>query len=214
MSRADFLVHTEADRDKMIAALKRAPIMDGFTVTAKRSSRTIPQNARMWVMLTIISKEVEWHGAHLSPEDWKILFMQALGHEMRIAPNIAGNGIVSLGGRSSKLTKEEFSDLMELISAFAAERGVDLGKDQKESPVTEAEKPGELPRTSDGAMEWARQWAAWYLTLPKDQEDAFIDETSTLIRVCKSINPATEDVFTNAINYGPDVTAEKEAMQQ
>ena len=47
---------------------------------------------------------------------------------MRMVPNLDGNGFVSLGRSSSALSKEEFSDLMELIAAFAAERGVDLGE--------------------------------------------------------------------------------------
>lgn len=126
MSRETVIISTETNRQKALGWLAKAPL--GFVVTFQRNKRSIPQNARMWAMLGEISRKVEWHGAHLSPDDWKILFLQALGHEMRIAPNIAGDGIVSLGGRSSRLSKQEFSDLMELIAAFAAERGVELGE--------------------------------------------------------------------------------------
>jgi hypothetical protein len=122
MARETVIVDIEARRQKALGWLAKAPL--GFVVTFQRNKRSIPQNARLWAMLGEISRQVEWHGARLSPDDWKIMFLQALGHEMRIAPNIAGDGIVSLGGRSSKLSKQEFSDLMELMSAFAAERGV------------------------------------------------------------------------------------------
>jgi hypothetical protein len=122
MARETVIVDIEARRQKALGWLAKAPL--GFVVTFQRNKRSIPQNARLWAMLGEISRQVEWHGAKLSPDDWKIMFLQALGHEMRIAPNIAGDGIVSLGGRSSKLSKQEFSDLMELMSAFAADRGV------------------------------------------------------------------------------------------
>jgi hypothetical protein len=122
MARETVIVDIEARRQKALGWLAKAPL--GFVVTFQRNKRSIPQNARLWAMLGEISRQVEWHGAKLSPDDWKIMFLQALGHEMRIAPNIAGDGIVSLGGRSSKLSKQEFSDLLELMSAFAAERGV------------------------------------------------------------------------------------------
>lgn len=205
MSRADWIIHTEADRSTMLAQLTKAPIGQGFTVTAKRAKRTVPQNARMWAMLTQVSKEIEWHGSKLAPEDWKLIFMQALGHEMRIAPNIAGNGFVSLGGRSSELTKEEFSDLMELITAFAAERGVII-ENPKESEAAETEgaasdqpaadppsvrepsgpvKPrhisaGEAEKlTEDEALEYAHQWADYYRTLKgREAQDSYCSETS------------------------------------
>lgn len=73
------------------------------------------------------------------------------------------------------------------------------------------EKPGEMIRTSEGALAWAQQWAAYYCSIPKDEEDGFIDETAASIRICKSINSQAEDIFSNAVNYGPDVAADKEA---
>lgn len=210
MSRADWIIHTEADRATMLAQLTKAPIGQGFTVTAKRAKRTVPQNARMWAMLTQVSKEIEWHGSKLAPEDWKLIFMQALGHEMRIAPNIAGNGFVSLGGRSSELTKDEFSDLMELITAFAAERGVII-ENPKESEAAETEgaasektaadppsvrepaspaKPrpvsaGDAHKMTEAeADEYAAQWADYYATLPAGEpEDAFCAETQHVASV-------------------------------
>ncbi|TNE58587.1 MAG: NinB family protein [Sphingomonadales bacterium] len=126
-----YKVTTEAQRRTVLDDIQRAPL--GFVVTAKRNKRSIPQNSRMWALLTIIAREVPWHGMRLSPEDWKIIFLSALGHEMRMVPNLDGNGFVSLGRSSSALSKEEMSDLMELIAAFAAERGVDLAGRKEEA---------------------------------------------------------------------------------
>ena len=51
--------------------------------------------------------------------------------ELRLVPNIHGNGFVQLGRSSSKLSKAEMSELMALIEAFAAEHGVTLWEDEE-----------------------------------------------------------------------------------
>lgn len=224
MSRADYTITNEDERKHMLAQLARAPIGDGFSVTAKRAKRSVPQNARLWAQLTQVSREIEWHGSKLAPEDWKLIFMQALGHEMRLAPNIAGNGFVSLGGRSSELTKQEFSDLMELITAFAAERGVII-KNPKEDAADETEggavpqpasdppsvrepaHPGELIRTREGAMEYARRWGAYYLSLPKDREEEFIIETEATVKIAIGLNPTAQDPISDALNAPKEIVA-------
>lgn len=121
---ATYAVTSEAQRQTALRDISKAPL--GFTLTAKRNKRSLPQNARMWAMLTIVAREVKWHGLTLAPEDWKLLFLEALGHEMRMVPNIEGNGFVNLGRSSSALSKDEMTALMDLIEAFAAQRGIDL----------------------------------------------------------------------------------------
>jgi hypothetical protein len=93
-------------------------------VELKEPKRSLPQNARMWAMLTEIARQVVWHGIKLSADDWKLLFLDALKREVRMVPNLDGNGFVSLGRSSSDLSRAEFGDLMTLIEAFGAERGV------------------------------------------------------------------------------------------
>lgn len=124
MSRATYIVGTEAERARLLDHIKRAPL--GFRVECKRSKRSTPQNDRMWAMLTDISRQLVWHGVRMEPEDWKLVFMAGLNQELRMVPNIEGNGHVQLGRSSSKLTKEEMSDLMALIEAFAAKHEVTL----------------------------------------------------------------------------------------
>ena len=71
-------------------------------------------------MLTDVAQQVTWHGIRLSADDWKIVFLDALKREVRMVPNLDGNGFVQLGLSSSDLSKEEMGMLMELIAAFGA----------------------------------------------------------------------------------------------
>ena len=50
--------------------------------------------------------------------------MKAAGHKLRFMPALDGDGVVALGYRSSKLSKEEFSDLVETIYSQGLRRGV------------------------------------------------------------------------------------------
>jgi hypothetical protein len=93
-------------------------------VEFKAPKRTLPQNARMWAMLTDIAEQVEWHGLKLSADDWKLIMLDGLKSELRLVPNLNGTGFVNLGRSSSDLTVAEMGDLMELIAAFGANRGV------------------------------------------------------------------------------------------
>jgi hypothetical protein len=93
-------------------------------VTARKATRSVEQNSRLWAMLGEVSKSVDWYGQKLSPEDWKHIFTASL-KKTRAVPGIDG-GFVVLGLSTSKMTKGEMSELMELIEAFASERGLVL----------------------------------------------------------------------------------------
>ena len=60
----------------------------------------------------------------MSAEDWKDVFVAALRKAVML-PGIDG-GIVPIGLRSSDLTKQEFTDLLDLISHFAAVNNLKL----------------------------------------------------------------------------------------
>jgi hypothetical protein len=92
-------------------------------VEFKSSKRTIPQNDRMWLMLTAIAGQVEWYGQKLSADDWKDVFSASL-RKARVVPGIDPGTYVPLGMRTSDMGKDEMTVLMDLIEAFAAERGV------------------------------------------------------------------------------------------
>jgi hypothetical protein len=101
----------------MIAAGK------SVALTISERTRSLEQNARMWAMLHDIAAQVVWHGLKLSPEDWKDMLTASLKRSRNV-PNLENNGFVVLGLHTSNMTISDMSDLMELMSAFGAERGV------------------------------------------------------------------------------------------
>ena len=122
MKQTFALVHAEARR-RAVQAVQNAP--EGRVVTVSEPTRNLEQNALLWAMLHEISDQVDWHGRKLSPEDWKHVFSSSL-RRLDVVPNLDGTGFVALGLSTSKMTRREFSDLIELIHAFAAEHGVEL----------------------------------------------------------------------------------------
>lgn len=116
------LSHQEARRNAASACMT-AP--DGYVVEVKQKTRTLEQNARLWAMLNEISSQVEWYGRKLSAEDWKHVFTAAL-KKQDVVPNLDGSGFVILGQSTSKMTKSEMGDLMELMTVFGIENGVEF----------------------------------------------------------------------------------------
>lgn len=122
MSRAVLILDAPAEREKAIRWIGNAP--PGTRIEFKEAKRTHEQNAKMWAMLTEVAQQLPWHGLKLSPDDWKLIFLDALKQEMRLVPNIGGTGFINLGRSSSDLSKDEMSNLIELMLAFGAEHGV------------------------------------------------------------------------------------------
>lgn len=122
MSRATLVIANDEIRRKAAHWINIAPW--NTRIEFKAPKRTLPQNARMWAMLTDVAEQVPWHGVRLTADDWKLIFLDGLKQEMRLVPNLNGNGFVNLGRSSSDLSKEEMGDLMELIAAFGAQHGV------------------------------------------------------------------------------------------
>lgn len=100
---------------------------EGTVVEFKEPTRTLEQNARMWALLGDIAAQVQWPVDGklqlLEAEEWKHILSAGLKREQRVAQGIDG-GFVILGQRTSRMTKAEMSDLMEVISAFGARQGV------------------------------------------------------------------------------------------
>ena len=122
MTRYLIPIASDADRAKAAKWATGAPF--GTRIEFKAPKRSLPQNDRMWAMLTDVATQLPWHGIKLSPDDWKLLFLDALKRELRMVPNLDGNGFVNLGRSSSDLSKAEMTDLIEIIAAFGANHGV------------------------------------------------------------------------------------------
>lgn len=104
--------------DMSSRGLKAGPVV----ITLGRETRTDEQNDKQWPMLRDISTQVEWFGQKHSPEDWKDI-LSAAWKGQKLVPGVNG-GFVALGVRTSRISKEEFSEYIESIYAFGAERSV------------------------------------------------------------------------------------------
>lgn len=127
MGRALLILNRPSDREKAKSWIDKAP--NGARVEFKTSKRTTPQNDRMWALLTAISDQLVWHGEKYPPEDWKEYFCHCL-QGGRFMPHEEG-GMVPIGTRTSRMTKDEHSDLTEIIEAFAARNGVDVSQPEE-----------------------------------------------------------------------------------
>jgi hypothetical protein len=118
---ATIVLNTGADRDKAIRWCSQ--IRDGTRVTFKAPRRSLDQNANMWSMLTDISRQVKWHGYDLSPDDYKCLFTAGL-RKAFVVPDLENTSFVMLGLRTSDMSVEEMSNMIELMFKFGAEHNV------------------------------------------------------------------------------------------
>jgi hypothetical protein len=105
-------------RARACEAIRGAP--EGYIVNIKPPSRSLEQNALMWVTLAEISDKVMWHGRRLMPEEWKDVFTASLKRQ-KVVPGLDG-GFVVIGARTSDMSKAEISDVIELAKAFLVER--------------------------------------------------------------------------------------------
>ena len=122
MSRALIIINGKVDRDRACRWVQTAP--SGTRVEFKETKRSLPQNDRMWAMLSDVAKQAEHAGRKYTPDEWKVLFMHALGQEMTFLPALDLKTFVPIGHRSSDLSKAEMTELIELIFAWGAEHGV------------------------------------------------------------------------------------------
>lgn len=135
MSRAVIILNGADARSKAKRWVDLAPI--NSRVEFKRARRTLDQNAALWARLTDIAEQVEWYGQKLSAEDWKDIMSASL-RKARVVPGLDAGSFVPLGMRTSDMTKEEMSDLLELIAAFGAERGVIFHDEAREAEASDS----------------------------------------------------------------------------
>lgn len=107
--------------------LYRAGLDVAITVGPWESQRSKEQNALMWALLTDLAEQVQWpvdgRLVHMSPEEWKDVMTAGLTKHQRVAAGIDG-GFVLLGRSTRRMTVKQMGELIELIYAFGAERGV------------------------------------------------------------------------------------------
>jgi hypothetical protein len=95
----------------------------------------------MWVLLGCFSDQVEHFGRKYDSETWKCIGMNALGKELDFVPSLDGESVVALGYRSSEMDKFEMSNLIELLFAEGAKRGVDFDETRRLTPTRQLPPP-------------------------------------------------------------------------
>lgn len=122
MSRALLVLVNDQIRARALHWVKIAPV--GTRLELKKPKRSLEQNALMWVLLTQVADQLEWHGQKYSADDWKDFVLHSL-RRARWMPGEDG-GMIPIGLRTSDLSKEEMTELIELLLAFGAQHGVDF----------------------------------------------------------------------------------------
>lgn len=121
MDKAPIYLRGEAQREYARRVITGAP--QDYVVVIKPPTRSDAQNNLLWPMLQDVSRQVNWYGRKLTPEDWKHVFTAGL-RKLDVVPNLDGTGFVALGLSTSAMSKAMFSDLITMIYAFGAEKGV------------------------------------------------------------------------------------------
>lgn len=117
--RADIVLRDGADR--ALAARWIRDARPGSRVTFKGPQRNLDQNARMWSMLTDIARQCTLNGFRWTTDQWKVIFLEAMGRETELIPSLDG-GFIHYGQSSSDLSVAEMSDLIESMFQFGAEQ--------------------------------------------------------------------------------------------
>lgn len=120
MTGQTVILRGQEQRDLAARLIRLAP--RDAVVNIREATRNADQNARMWAMLSDVSRAKPGGRRH-TPDIWKCLFMQACGHEVQLLQGLDGNPFPA-GFRSSRLTVRQMADLITFISAYGDEHQV------------------------------------------------------------------------------------------
>lgn len=107
-------------RDVAHRLVDNAPL--GAIMNIRPATRSNEQNALLWSLLSEVSRAKPDGRTH-TPDVWKCLFMQACGHAVQFEVGLDGAPF-PLGFRSSRMSKDQMTDLIEFILQYMAEKGI------------------------------------------------------------------------------------------
>jgi hypothetical protein len=132
-----FILDTRAKRQGVAKIVSELPAMS--RVEVKGPARTLPQNDKMWAMLTNFAEQAVWDGKRRTTLDWKDLFTAAVkvaGGGVEAVPGLEG-GLMLLGLHTSDLSVAEMADVITYMDSKATELGVILSDSSQEPEVAQ-----------------------------------------------------------------------------
>lgn len=126
MTRRVYHLNTR-ERRRFVAQVVAA-LPEHSRVEIKGPKRTLPQNDKLWAMLTEFAEQGEWAGKRRSTVEWKDLFTAAVkvaGGGVEAVPGLEG-GLMLLGLHTSDMSVGEMADLITYMESKAQELGVVL----------------------------------------------------------------------------------------
>lgn len=121
MSRQTVILRGPDQRALARKLIEEAPA--NAVVNILEARRTLDQNAKMWAMLSDLSR-AKPEGRVATANTWKLLVMHACGFEMDVLMGLDGQPFTK-EFRSSNLRVGEMRDLIEWMYAYGAEQGVE-----------------------------------------------------------------------------------------
>ena len=95
--------------------INKAP--GGAVVNIREATRNNDQNARMWAMISDVSR-AKPNGLMWATETWKAAFMHLLGYECQFAEGLDDSGPFPIGFRTSRLSVRQMADLITVIAEY------------------------------------------------------------------------------------------------
>lgn len=102
----------------------------GYVVKIAAETRRDAQNRKLHPMCQDCIDQTERFRGY-TMEDVKLTFMQALRSELRCLPELEGQGFFPVGQKTSELTVEQFSGLIEIIYEWGARHSVRWSEPRK-----------------------------------------------------------------------------------
>ncbi|EFA0001915.1 recombination protein NinB [Escherichia coli] len=125
MERQRYHLINESVRSNALNAVKSAP--DKFIIDIRKPTRKLSQNAKFHAMVADISRQVQWCGRWLKPEQWKVLLISghavATKQEADVLPGLEGE-CVNIRESSAQMSVKRMASLIEYTTSWAVEKGV------------------------------------------------------------------------------------------
>ena len=102
-----------------------------LTLEVKDASKSREQEEKYHAIIGDIAKQAQHMGAKWDSESWKRLLVWQFCKEKqidagKIVPSLDMTGVVQLGQQTRKFSKEQASEFVEFLMAWASEHGVEL----------------------------------------------------------------------------------------